>query len=284
MTAFGSAACSGSRSLVAVAVPLSNRMGFTEEEEISLRHLNRHLSQFDRYFIIPENQDINLGGFHVKRFPADFFGSVDAHRKLLFSTSFYEAFGDYRFILIYHLDALVFSNQLVKWCETGFDYIAAPWIRHPDAPYFGNPEYEGKVGNGGFSLRCVQSFLAVLNSRKLWRNPFRCAAHDLLYGTFHDRCTRLKNLFHYWHPKHNGIQHEMASYRQNEDHFWPNRASHYYAPFKVAPINIALQFAFECVPRYCYELNERKLPFGCHAWGRYDRDFWLPHLIAKAPG
>jgi hypothetical protein len=74
------------------------------------------------------------------------------------------------------------------------------------------------------------------------------------------------------------VSHELASYFQNEDHFWPNRAAHYYPPFKVAPVDIALQFAFECVPRYCYELNGRRLPFGCHAWGRYDRDFWMPYL------
>lgn len=283
MNKFDPVGRSGAQSLVAVVVPLSNRMVFTEEEEISLLHLNHHLGQFDRFFIIPENQGIDVGGFKIKRFPGDFFGSVDAHRKLLFSISFYEAFADYQFVLIYHLDALVFSNQLVQWCEAGFDYIAAPWIKHPDAPYFGNPEYEGKVGNGGFSLRCVQSFLAVLNSKKLWRNPFRRVVHEVLYGTSRERCLSLLNFFRYWNAKHNGVRHEMASYYQNEDHFWPNRASHYYPPFKVAPVNIALQFGFECVPKYCYELNGRQLPFGCHAWGRYDRYFWLPHLISKQP-
>ena len=284
MTAFKPAGRSDPQSLVAVAVPLSNRIGFTEEEEISLLHLNHHLGQFDRFFIIPENQDIDVSGFKTRRFSADFFGSVDAHRRLLFSTSFYEAFADYKFVLIYHLDALVFSNQLVKWCEVGFDYIAAPWIKHPDTPYFGNPEYEDKVGNGGFSLRSVQGFLAVLNSKKLWRNPFRRTIHEVLHGTSNERCSSLVNFFRYWHAKHNGISHEMASYYQNEDHFWPNRASHYYSPFKVAPVNIALQFAFECVPGYCYELNGRQLPFGCHAWGRYDRDFWVPYLISRKHG
>jgi hypothetical protein len=269
---------SDARSLVAVAVPLSNRMVFTEEEEISLRHLNHHLAEFDRFFIIPENQDIDVGGFKLKRFSPAFFGSVNANRKLMFSNIFYEAFAGYRYILIYHLDALVFSNQLIRWCEAGFDYIAPPWIKHPDAPYFGNPEYEGKVGNGGFSLRNVQSFLAVLNSKKLWRNPFRRTLHEVLRGAPSERWTSPVNFFRYWHAEHNGVRHELASYFQNEDHFWPNRASHYYPPFKVAPANTALQFAFECAPRYCYEMNGRQLPFGCHAWGRYDRDFWLPYL------
>jgi hypothetical protein len=34
-----------------------------------------------------------------------------------------------------------------------------------------------------------------------------------------------------------------------------------------------------------YELNGHELPFGCHAWERYDRAFWeeqLPFLRALA--
>lgn len=271
------------QSLVAIAVPLSDRVGFTEEEEISLLHLNHHLGQFDRFFIIPEHLGVDVSGFKTKRFSADYFGSVDAHRRLLFSASFYDAFADYQFVLIYHLDALVFSNELVKWCEAGFDYIAAPWIRHPDTPYFGNTEYEGKVGNGGFSLRRVSSFLAVLNSRKRWRSPFRRVVHEVLHGTPHERHRCLVNFFRYWRPEHNGVRNEMASFSRNEDHFWPNRAAHYYPPFKVAPADIALHFAFECVPGYCFELNGRRLPFGCHAWSRYDRNFWMPHLLSKKP-
>jgi len=111
MTAFKPAGRSDPQSLVAVAVPLSNRMIFTEEEEISLLHLNHHLGQFDRFFVIPEHQDIDVSGFKTKRFSADYFGSVDAHRRLLFSASFYDAFADYQFVLIYHLDALVFTNE-----------------------------------------------------------------------------------------------------------------------------------------------------------------------------
>lgn len=283
MTIHDSPNSSGPRSLVAIAVPLSNRAVFTEEEEISLLHLNYHLGQFDRFFIAPEHQDIDVSGFKTKRFSADYFGSVDAHRRLLFSASFYEAFADYQFVLIYHLDALVFSNELVKWCEAGFDYIAAPWIKHPDAPYFGNAEYEGKVGNGGFSLRRVQSFFEVLNSRKRWRNPFRRVIHELVHGTSYERRRSLVNFFRYWRPEHNGVRNEMASFSRNEDHFWPNHAAHYYPPFKVAPVEIALQFAFECVPAYCFELNGKRLPFGCHAWSRYDRSFWIPYLISKRP-
>ena len=44
--------------------------------------------------------------------------------------------------------------------------------------------------------------------------------------------------------------------------------------FSVAPVEVALQFSFEKSVSECYELNHKNLPFGCHAWERYDFDFW----------
>jgi hypothetical protein len=281
ITSLNSKESSSPKSMVAVAVPLSSRTNFTADEQISLLHLNYHLKNFDRYFIIPENLDIDFSEFKKKRFRSSFFGSVNAHRKLLFSKSFYQAFAGYKYILIYHLDALVFSDQLIKWCENGFDYIGPPWIIHKDAPYSGNPAFEGKVGNGGFSLRKVESFLSVINSGKLWKNPLRRALSELIHDKSINKYSGLAKFFLYWHPKYNGVLNEMEKYIHNEDHFWANRATHYSPKFKVAPLENAIKFAFECVPRYCYHLNGKQLPFGCHAWNRYDREFWEPFLMSN---
>jgi hypothetical protein len=80
------------RKLAAIAIPLSNRSNLTEDENISLRQLERYLSSYDRYLIIPESLEIEIAGFKEKRFQSRYFGSVAAHRKLLFSKDFYEAF------------------------------------------------------------------------------------------------------------------------------------------------------------------------------------------------
>ncbi len=40
----------------------------------------------------------------------------------------------------------------------------------------------------------------------------------------------------------------------------------------------ACAFAFERSPRYLYEKNANILPFGCHAWEKYDKAFWLNHI------
>jgi hypothetical protein len=268
------------KKLVAIAVPLSNKSFFTENERISLNHLEYHLSCYDIYFVVPDNMEIKRDGYKEIRFHKRFFGSAKAHQNLLFSKQFYQAFDDYKFLLIYHLDALVFSDQLKEWCGMDFDYIAPPWIEHNAAPYHGNPEYEGKVGNGGFSLRKIETFLSVLNSTRLSQSPLAYVRSALKYGSSIRKYSIFLKYPLFFHHKYNGVQRELGSYPHNEDHFWANRAEYYYPGFRVAPVMTAIKFAFECVPRYCFELNGNQLPFGCHAWGRYDRNFWAPHLMS----
>lgn len=48
--------------------------------------------------------------------------------------------------------------------------------------------------------------------------------------------------------------------------------------FRVAPQETALEFAFEMNVRECYAKNGNKLPFGCHAWHRFDLPFWKVHI------
>ena len=237
--------------LVAVVVPLSNRKELTSDEEISLRHLLHYLGKYDKYFVMPKSLRFEYPGFGIKRFNNKYFGSVEVHNKLVLSGKFYKAFNDYKYILIYHLDSLVFSDQLTHWCNMDFDFIGPPWIEHEDAPYAGNPRYEGKVGNSGFALIKLESFLKVMYPQKYMKY--------------------LKIL--------NNATCEMSRYKLSDDSFWANRAAHYYPEFKIAPVETALRFAFECVPRYCFEKNNKTLPFGCHAWNRYDKSFWKPYLL-----
>lgn len=67
---------------------------------------------------------------------------------------------------------------------------------------------------------------------------------------------------------------ELGDFTVNEDFFFSGvRGS-----FKAAPLSIACEFSFETHVRKCFELNDRKLPFGCHAWERYDYSFWKPYI------
>jgi hypothetical protein len=267
------------KKLVAVVVPLSRRSEFLPDEEISLKHLEHFLGRYDRYFVVPQSLQIDNRGLKMQRFSDRYFGTPAASSKLLLSRQFYERFSEYQYLLIYHLDSLVFSDQLSSWCAEGFDYIGAPWITYDGAPYASFNVYDNKVGNGGFSLRKIQSFLKVFQSDNFAEAP---AHYWRRVRGSHNGCGRLVRLP--WmilkHLKRfNNARWEMSRYPYNEDAFWTNRATHYYPEFKVAPVETALRFAFECGPRICLERNGGRLPFGCHAWKRYDREFWEPYVL-----
>jgi len=62
---------------------------------------------------------------------------------------------------------------------------------------------------------------------------------------------------------------------KNEDLFYSSIISE---KFRVAPLEVALRFAFERQVEQCYERNHKELPFGCHAWGRCNPQFWKKHI------
>jgi Protein of unknown function (DUF5672) len=265
---------------VAIVVPLSNRTDLTASEELSLKHLVHFLGEYDKYFVAPEGLNFHWPGFTTRYFSPKYFGSVSAHAKMMLSQGFYERFSDYTYILFYHLDSLVFSNQLRHWCALDFDYIGAPWIQCADTPWVKN----SAVGNGGFSLRRVQSFLKVLQSSAYWIDPAQYWHNICSSPRRHWRLLYLPNRYvKHIRPLNNVHRHITRQYfrkSNNEDIFWGRAAKKYHATFNIPSVEIALSFAFEAAPQLCYELNHHKLPFGCHAWERYDRKFWEPYLLS----
>ncbi|HID52620.1 MAG TPA: hypothetical protein EYP41_11365 [Anaerolineae bacterium] len=259
---------------VAIVVPLSNRAELFPDEEISLRHLLYYLGRYDKYLVIPETLELTIPGFRYARFGPEFFGSAAANTRLMLSAAFYERFREYEYILVYHPDALVFSDQLEEWCDAGYDYIGPPWFPDDDMPWVTEPG----VGNGGFCLRKVESCLKVLRSPRYAIDPDdygRRLPNDSLINRLANYPRKYLKHLHYF----NNVQREIARFRQNEDLFWSWRATHYYPDFRIAPVDVAMRFAFEGAPRLCYREIGGKLPFGCHAWPKYDRAFWEPYLL-----
>ena len=266
---------------VAVVVPGYNRAEFTPDEEVSFRHLDTFLGHYDKFLVVPRSFSIRRHGFQLKRFDDTLFGSTIANTKLMLSRQFYESFIDYQYILIYQLDALIFSDQLLDWCATGWDYIGAPWIKCHDSPWVS----KSRVGNGGFSLRNVHSFLRVLSSDKYWIDPDAYWARISAKHSGFSRYLHLPQKLFKHIRTFNNVKRELRQWHlrpdgtRNEDHFWADHAIRYDPDFKVAPFDVGLRFAFEVNPRQCFEMNGQTLPFGCHAWQRYDPSFWEPHLI-----
>ena len=126
------------------------------------------------------------------------------------------------------------------------------------------------IGNGGFSLRKVKSCLRAMRLSADPRRSFLAARRRARPGDAPWEIFRRVLIF--W-------QCRASSYQLNEDQFWSDAAPFYDPDFRVPTPEIGVQFAFETGPRNCFEITGRKLPFGCHAWARYDREFWKPYLL-----
>jgi hypothetical protein len=265
--------------LVAVVIPFYNRSYVTPDEELSFRHLRHYLGHYDKYLLVPRSLSMRYPGCEVMRFPDHFFGSHLANTRLMLSRDLYRAFSEYKYILVYQSDALVFSDQLQAWCDTDLDYIGAPWLKSEYTPFIKVP----RVGNGGFSLRKVSSFLGVLGSDEYWTDPHAYWATLCRDKPQWWQWMNLPRKYRKYLKRYNGVSYHIAHWLAEgkcyEDIFWAYEATHYYPEFKIADAKTGLRFAFEVMPRTCFELNDRQLPFGCHAWARYDKDFWTPFLL-----
>jgi len=257
---------------VAILVPRGGDLELTDSERLSLRHLDEILPGYDRYLVRPRSARSSLAGFEVKPFADRFFETYERYQALCLSRQFYEAFRDYQYILIYQLDALVFSDRLLEWCATGIDYIGAPWVGCP---------WPDRVGNGGFSLRRVEGFLSVLDSPSYWIEPKEYwrrhwSRRSTLVRVANWPRRELKRI-----RRFNSARQAPNLWRANEDVFWSYKAEQLWPPFRRASVEEGLRFAFETSPRKCFELTDGELPFGCHAWERYDPDFWRPFLLKR---
>jgi len=265
---------------VAVVTPVY-RPQLQPEELISLRHLNHYLGAYEWHQISPASLDFRLDRFIERKFRDADFKSLDSYSRLLLSRRFYEAFADYEYILIYQLDSLVFRDELKCWCQQGFDYIGAPLFRVKGDVSSG---FSGAC-NGGFSLRKVSSFLNVLNSKRYVEEevPFLM---DVFHKPFVE--VRPSSVLRRWQKRvtvaravRRGVDVYAGNCSLNEDHFWSGRSSYFEPEFRVASPEMALRFAFEAGPSHCFQLNGKQLPFGAHAWKRYEPAFWSHYLLEK---
>lgn len=273
--------------LVAVVTPVV-KFPLSADEEISMRHLRKYLGGFERYVIGLEELPKELSDFRLGSLPIHHFKEHSGYNRLLLKKEFYRAFAEYEYILIYQLDCLVFASNLEEWCRKGWDYVGAPWLRETEDPTKGF----SAVGNGGLSLRRVQSALAVLGSKQYWDDPktlgLKAGPRSRIIYERLESSPRLKRMivagktFLHRLGYHNNVRwlvRDRANDRSHEDLFWAYDARKVVRDFRIPEPREALDFSFEMAPRYCFEVNSGRLPFGCHAWFRYDREFWKPFLL-----
>ena len=235
----------------------------SDDEFLSLRQTHRVLGRHRIVYVTPHGLDLRtlaarLGLDTVRQstFGREYFASVRGYNRLMTSKDFYRAFGtDY--ILICQTDAWVFTDELESWCEKGYDYIGAPWLgserqlgslyrpvlclRRAWARLTGlgyGARCKWRVGNGGLSLRRVQTFanLCTEHARTIEKLEFRRIA-------------------------------------DNEDVFWCVRMRKH---LKTPEWGEAMRFAVEFRPEWALRCLHR-LPFGCHGWNKQPYSaFWRP--------
>ncbi len=266
---------------IAVAI-IHHKSIDNEHEELSVSHAKKFFKDYDVYSVTPSGVEI-LNEFRKIHFEDKFFANYVDNNYLRLLPKFYEKFSNYQFLLIYELDSLVFADNAIDFCSDQYDYIGAPWVRYLDN---GSIEFIG-VGNSGFSIRNIESCLKVTTSDVLVNTP---SSYWQNIGRTRTGLNKLISLV--------GCVSKLVPYRNNidwfskrfiygpkrvlaphEDKFWHIHARHFNPDFKFAPLMRALEFSFEHAPQFCFENNNRQLPLGCHAWFKYDKDFWLPHLL-----
>ncbi|MEJ7769414.1 MAG: DUF5672 family protein [Chitinophagaceae bacterium] len=221
---------------------------------------------------LPVDQEL----ISTESFPDKYFEHIGTYSRLLLSLEFYKRFKQFEYVLIYQLDAFVFKNELADWCLKDYHYIGAPWFEdyssdNNDAALIG-------LGNGGFSLRNVSAHLRVLQSfsylsppKENWKRRMKDSPKGFKLvrqvGGFLLDLTVRNNTF--W---------LLNSFMGFEDQFWSLVAPKNFKWFKIADVREAMNFSIEMQPRRVYTMNNNQLPFGCHAWWKYDLEFWKPHI------
>lgn len=223
-------------------------------------------------------------GFSVKFFDAGNFRSIHTYNHLLKSLSFYKAFEDFDFMLIVQTDVYIFRADYDEFLN--YDYVGAPWSGHGLAhlkcihpvsdPFF--------VGNGGYSLRKIASFIQVLetDARLLTNRQMR----ELIErgSEFHTQSSRLhKWLAGFWYLRfQNSTRHGKNRLPFiYEDVFWAMCVPRACDFFKVAPTDVGFRFAFEVEVAHCFEQTSGHLPTGTHAFEKHPPKIWRPFIAEK---
>lgn len=212
------------------------------------------------YRRMADEAGVQLG---LQRFADSYFTSVASYNSLMLSPTFYDVFLEFEQILLYQLDAWVFADELDDWCARGYTYVGAPWFTDDGImlPY---------AGNGGFCLRSPKACRNLLAGPVIERWDY--AFFLLRWPTLRERYRHFRDMLHFRRVPQRYVQ----SYIYNEDVLFA-KFLQLTTRGGVAPPHEAMHFAFERFPEQLYA-QTGKLPFGCHAFARYNPEFWKPWI------
>jgi hypothetical protein len=257
---------------VCVVIPVYQTF-LNPAQQVSLERCLSILGSHPVVVVKPEGLDLSIllqqhPQLESESFADPYFDGINGYNRLMLSDQFYARFAQYQYMLVYQLDAFVFSDQLLMWCNQGYDYIGAPWLPRTTPPdlfergravvrrklyrWFNRKDLTGKnahhaqydycAGNGGFSLRRISAMRNALRSLSKHVEPYRLRSH----------------------------------HTYNEDVFFCVEANRFRQLVRLPRLNIAIKFSWESNPAVAAQLNHGELPFGCHAWDKLYRTHWQP--------
>jgi len=263
-----------------VIIPV-HREVLNDFELISINQNLKMLGSHPIVFVAPYSLNISvfshlLDKFNInskfERFDDLFFEEIESYNRLLLSVEFYLRFSKYDYMLICQPDAYIFRDELDYWCSCGYDFIGAPLIGlFNDTKFTTNM----RVGNGGLSLRKISTFINaftfsgnLLSSKEIIKRN----------AVFRKLWTRIPLLILMKFGYKNKFRYFAKNWKYNEDDFWSGFLDNTHYPLTKPEPFIALEFAFERFPSNCFEITN-KIPFGCHAWEKYEcDDFWRKYI------
>ena len=119
-----------------VCIPIHTSK-LSKYEVISIKsHLSK-LKSHDVFVLVPKSKKIEIisvletnnipqSSYKIHQVKDYCLRNADNFQLLMLTRNFYLFYKQYSHILIAQIDAYTFSDELIKWCKTGFDYIGAP--------------------------------------------------------------------------------------------------------------------------------------------------------------
>ena len=233
-------------------------------EIISLNRLNKIIGEknYDVYFITHE--ELNIEKYvelypcaKTKFFDKSFFESTKSYSYLCLSYELYNTFNEYKKMFIYQTDCYLIEDKFDTFANLEYDYIGAPVFSNDcgwptvTKDENGNSRYFPVIGNGGFSMRDIETFMIftdpngeVKTTTHLTEQLIKehCLFEDLFI------CVDLPKVF----------------------------------DINIATFPIGLMFAWDMSVDVIYDfLKVKQFPMCIHAWDKNIR-FWqkyLPELI-----
>ncbi len=214
--------------------------------------------------------------YAIEYFDRKYFMGLKGYNRLMMHPEFYKRFSKWEYVLIHHLDALVFKDALEDWCKKGYSNIGAPMFQTNVSGWIG--EFIG-TGNGGFCLRNIKDCLKVLNSFEIVY-PAKDARNEMKHYSWKGILSKLPYFFLMITNTGNRSHYLLNAIDTNEDWFWGVLVPAKYKWFKVAEKKEAMAFSMEYNCEKLLEENSYQLPFGCHGWFKPTvKKFWQAQLL-----